>query len=345
MSLRTMSQRSLTITVPEWSEDDLGTVQQLIRDGDVERFNSIMIQKKTLRLLVDDLMECCFEAVRWPFEQFLDHLLTAGDLDFRTTFLIEAIGQSSTRSMRASRCETIAKRLIELSPEVALRRKEQTKTPMHVAARAGAEAILRQLMDTCKASAGQLALALSSNVPEDGTPLSSAIYSHKLAAIAMLIDAHLEEGIPPQSDVLKRPIKKLGAEDDTVALIVDKFPQVLTLESLESIVTSGSPSTWDLAMAKRPELLAQSNILHLAVKAQKVEMVRKILNQHPDLVAQKDQDKRYALQYNQSLSQEVHGLNTQEEIRELLLPEIVRRFNAADIKEMFRKAESISHLF
>jgi len=317
-------------------------VLKLIRSGDVDRFNA-MLQEKSLHLLVGDLMVLCVEAVRQPFNLFLDHLLTAGDLDFRTNVLIEAITESSVRSiMRASDGAKIAKRLIELSPEVALGAKEQTRTPIHVAARAGAKAILKQLIDTCKAKPGQLALALRSNVKKEGTPLSSAIYSHKPATIAMLIAAHLEEGIPPQSEVLERPIKKLGTEDDTVALLVDSFPQILTVKSLELIVTYGSPSTWDLVVAKRPDLLPESNILHLAVKAQKEEMVRKILKHHPDLVAQKDQGNSYTLQHNQPLSQEEADLNTQEEIRKLLLPEIVRIFSAADIKEMFRKAESIS---
>jgi hypothetical protein len=344
MSFQTMFQKQLSINVPDWSQDDLGVVQDLIREGDVSRFNGIMKQKKSLQLLVDDLMDCCLEAVRWPFEQFLDQLLTAGDLDFRTTFLIEAIGQSSARSKRALRCAKIAKRLIEISPDVTLQRKEQIRTPMHVAARAGADAILKQLIDTCKTQTGQLAEALKSNVPKEGTPLSSAVYSHKLATIKMLIDAHMEEGIPPKSDILERPIRKLGAEDDSVALILDKFPEILTLCSLESIVSYGAPSTWDLAVDKRPHLLPGSNILHVAVKAQKAEMVRKILKQHGNLVAQKNHEKNYPLQYNQPHSKDAFGLEIQEEIRKLLLPEIVRRFNAADIKEMFRKAESMHHI-
>lgn len=175
-------------------------------------------------------------------------------------------------------------------------------------------------------------------VPDDDTPLHCAVSLHHINAINVLIEIYFKHHLTPNADVLDKPIKK--KENDTLEIILEAFPSILTLNSLDLIIRTRQRETWDLAISKRPEILANSDVLHLAVKAQTLEIVKAILEVHPELVERRDTNGLYVLEHNKAIANTEESLAVQEAIRKLLLEEILRRFNPTDIKRMFWKAKS-----
>lgn len=309
-------------------------IRDLIRQDKFEEFKTFMDEKKP-SLDVEDRMTCSIDAQGPSKRKFSDVLLDFGDDEAKSTFLIEAINRGSAKE----EYRLIALNLLEKFPHLASGIKSGTRSPLHAAARAGQGDLIEAIRDTLQWRDPQLLdSALEMAIPDEGTPLDCALSLHKVEAVEALVKIHGERKLPPDSSVLEKPIKK--KEIDTLTIVLNTFPAILTLNSFDHIIKTQNIEIWKIAVARHSDILANSGILHLAVKAQAIEIVKDILKIHPDLVEKRDKEGSYALEYNKASSNAKESVEIQESIRKILLEEILRRFNSVEIKKLFLKAES-----
>lgn len=169
------------------------------------------------------------------------------------------------------------------------------------------------------------------------TALGLAVGEGHAEIVNILVDAEERLAGPEylRDDHIKEAVRKCKIEIITKVLnaqpgVAERLPEL--------IVRYGElryKEMWTAMVPHFENLLKDSDILHLAVQKERLDIIDWLVDRFPEMVTRKDKLGKIALSYNTEQA-------VKETIRTLIVPSIVRQCNLLQMKELLRLANGRS---
>ena len=331
-------------------------IRNLAIDGKKAEFDAIVVEILRPSFPVDEWFKCLV-ALHGLTDRFhADYykpLLGTENLGRKRQLLAHAIRQSFPDNLPDhGEAKKVALHLIMDSPELIwadAEREEGTETVLHLAAKSGVDVILETLILKAKDSPEEFTNALK-RMNQGRTPLGTAIFWGKVRAVGLLIEQIdcLDE-LGDRDDLLIFAVEK--KQDQIFRIILNRFPDLLKGDAgfLRVIIKEGFMTAWDMALASGIDvaLLEEPDLLHEAIEYRRVLMVQAIIDRQPQLAAVEDKRQRWPLSLNThsvdndaTPEENAQTLREREQIREIILPAILRELDPSSARTMFVDAGS-----
>lgn len=149
----------------------------------------------------------------------------------------------------------------------------------------------------------------------------------RLAGPEYLTDGHIKGALGNGKKAIMNMV--LDAQPD----IAEKLPEL--------IVRAGGPrckEMWTEMAPRFEKFLQESEILHVAVQERQLDIIDWLVYKFPQMATRKDEEGRIALSYNNDQAQYSRDGLVKENIRRLIVPEIVRLCTPTEMKQLLRVA-------
>ena len=312
-----------------------------------------------LRLFLEDYRKAGYP--KWLARNWLTKLEALESVPARASLLLEYCGSPQRQDLLHGAINSInagndrpksqdedpgmyfvVHQLIKVDPQLAFASHTGRQPAFMVAASRGASSIVNRALEELKSllrKSNTSAKDLKKNIFEklsvqdrsSNTALGFAVAEGHTEIVRTLlgeerrlVDHLMEDNI--QEAVEKCQIEIIGMVLDAQPIIAKRLPAL--------IVQYGSTryiDMWKEMAHWFKDFPHNSDILHLAVREQKVEIIEWLVSKFPRMVIREDERQKVALSYNNAPA-------TRESIRALIVPEIIRLCNPETLGKILRTA-------